>query len=467
MTNAPQRIDADLTTGRVRENVRPLRFWAASAIATAALCAAAPAVAQPSEPQGVTSPIPVSPGIPRQGQEAAPAPGPEELGITLGSFRLYPTLDLRAGYDTNVFAQPAGQQTSSGYFAIRPNLDLRSDWNNHMLNAHANGVFGFYTNASSQNYQNFDVGTDGRLDIQRDWYLSGNAGFLRTTEALGSPDVVIASSPTVQNSIPLNLAMYQRFNRLFYQVSGGLTVFSYQDFGTLTSAQLPSSSRNRTEYGENLRAGYEIFEGFDLWMQGGANQRVYLEAFNSAAQNRNSVGWSVTGGSTIDLGGISKLEGYIGFSQQNYDNAPTGQFTTGNVNTGAVVFGLGGVWNGYEPLIVRPFIVRAINETAYTNYIDYVSTTIGAEFTYTIQTEWRLNGGASFGLANYTPVNGVTGAFAHTDNFYRVSLGLLYQLRPQLDIGPLYEFSAGYGPDPNTSPNYTRHIIMLRLVARR
>jgi hypothetical protein len=34
----------------------------------------------------------------------ATVPADTELGIPLGSFRLYPTLDVRAGYDTNVFA---------------------------------------------------------------------------------------------------------------------------------------------------------------------------------------------------------------------------------------------------------------------------------------------------------------------------------------------------------------------------
>jgi len=47
------------------------------------------------------------------------------------------------------------------------------------------------------------------------------------------------------------------------------------------------------------------------------------------------------------------------------------------------------------------------------------------------------------------------------------SLGLLYSFRPQFEVGPLYEFSAGYGPDPTTSPNYVRHVIMVRFVARR
>jgi hypothetical protein len=42
-----------------------------------------------------------------------------------------------------------------------------------------------------------------------------------------------------------------------------------------------------------------------------------------------------------------------------------------------------------------------------------------------------------------------------------------YSIQPQIQIGPLYEFSAANGPDPNISQNFTRHVIMLRLVAKR
>lgn len=418
-----------------------------------------PSFSQARDPTTVSSPIQTSPGI---GAPPTPtnAPGqPEELGVTVGSFRLYPTLDLRAGYDTNVFARPAGQQTASPYEAVRPSLDLRSDWSNHMLNVGAYGVLGFYNNATNQNYQNFGFTTDGRLDIQTDWYVNGSAAFTRTTEAAGTPDAAVAPSPTVVWSVPLAISMYQRFNRLFYQVGAAATGFRYQDFSQLNSSILPGSNRDRTEYGETLRGGYEVFDGFDVWVQGGLSQRRYVQPSNLANQQRDSNGWSVTTGATVDLGGISKLEGFVGYGQQAYYNP--------SLTTPALVFGLGGTWNGYSPLVLRPFVVRSINETAFTNYQNYVSTTIGAEAAYTIQEGWVLNGGASFSLLDYSPIPGVAGAFQHTDNFYRASLGLQYSIRPQLSIGPLYEFAAGYGPDPSTSPNYTRHIIMLRVVAKR
>lgn len=443
---------------------KPVRLiWAkspmrAGAFSLAAVCLAwaTPSLAQ-RDPIPVTSPVQSGPGIPKEGVDTQPSK--EELGITLGSFVLYPTLDLRAGYDSNVFAQPAGQQTGSAYEAIRPSLDLRSDWNNHMLNLSAYGQFGFYNSATSQNYQNFGITTDGRFDIQRDWYLTGGVAFTRTTEALGTPDVALAASPTVVWALPINLAMYQRFNRLFYQASVGITGYRYQQFSAQNFATLPASNRDRNEFGETLRVGYELYDGFDFWVQGGLNQRTYLQYLNVADQARDSNGWSAVGGATIDLGGVSKLEGFVGYTSQTYLNP--------SQTTNAVTFGLGGVWNGYQPLVVRPFVIRSINETAFTNYQDYVSTTFGAEFAYTIQEGLVLNTGGSFSLLNYTPVPGTTGAFAHTDNFYRASLGLQYSIRPQISLGPLYEFAAGNGPDPNTSPNYTRHVIMLRLVAKR
>jgi hypothetical protein len=453
--------DSDMA--KAWERFKPVKWWGEvyrallPLFATPALIGlATPILAQGRDPQPVTSPV-LSPGPP---PETAPdnVPADSELGIPLGSFRLFPTLDLRVGYDNNVFATQT-QQVGSAYEAIRPSVDVKSDWNNHMLNFGAYGAFGFYNNATSQNYQNFGFSTDGRLDIYRDWNVFMSAAFTGTTEAAGSPDVSQVQAPTVVYAVPLNLGMFQRFSRLYYQANLSAAGLRYSDYSQLNTNSLPGGSRDRNIFGESLRGGYELREGFDVWVQGALNQRRYLQNVNVAGQQRDSDGWTVTGGSTLDLGGVSKLEGFVGYAQQNYFSA--------GVTTGAVIFGLSGSWNGIPPLTVRPFVVRSINETVYTNYQDYVSTTLGAEFNYTIQSDWQVNAGVAFSLLDYTPVPGAAGAFQHTDNFYRVTLGLLYAFQPQYQIGPLYEFSAANGPDPNTSQNFNRHVIMLRFVAKR
>lgn len=94
-----------------------------------------------------------------------------ELGIVIGAFTLYPMLDIQVGYDTNVYATPA-PTVGSPYTYIRPSLELKSEWSRHEIRLLANGGFGFYPSATSQNYQNYTFQFDGRLDIRNDFYAS-------------------------------------------------------------------------------------------------------------------------------------------------------------------------------------------------------------------------------------------------------------------------------------------------------
>jgi hypothetical protein len=48
--------------------------------------------------------------------------------------------------------------------------------------------------------------------------------------------------------------------------------------------------------------------------------RSYLQQINIAGQQRDSNGWSAVAGSTLELSGVSKLEGFVGYTQQNYFN---------------------------------------------------------------------------------------------------------------------------------------------------
>lgn len=381
-----------------------------------------------------------------------------ELGITVGAFTLFPALELNTGYDSNVFATPV-PTTGSAFEVVRPSLELRSNWLNHSVRFLASGGFAFYPSAPTQNYQNYNVQFDGRLDIRYDFYLTAMVAARRNTEALGTPNVSFAQAPTVVDSAPVEVSLYQKFNRLFYQLTGAATRYWYYDYSTITALGLPAESRDRTEYEERLRLGYEVSEGVSFWINPSFNQRNYIQAINSAGQARNSNGWTVNVGSTWILGPKSTLEGSIGMASQSYPGD--------GVTTTATVFSLAGTWNGYHPLVLRPAISRSINESALSNYQNYVSTTAGVDFTYDIHGPWKAVGGISYNSADYTPVPGI-GANPRTDYFIKGSIGLLYDFRPQLSIGPLYEYSQGWSTDvPAGGPQYSRNMFSIRLVAKR
>ena len=382
-----------------------------------------------------------------------------ELGVSVGAFTLFPQLDLSLGYDDNVFATTTAP-TASAVAVVRPSLELRSEWLNHSLRLLASGGFGFYGNAPTQNFQNYVIQADGKLDIRNDVYATGLIAFRRQTEALGTPNVSFAQAPTVVDSVPVELGLYQRFNRLYYQLGVSATRYWYYDYSTITALGLPAASRDRTEYEERIKIGYEVGENVAVFITPAINQRHYVDTINSAGQQRDSTGWSIGVGASYTFGPKVTLDGSIGLTSQTY--------TASGTSTSATVFTLGGSWNGYEPLVVRPILTRSINESALASYQNYVSTVAGIDFTYDIHYPWKAVGGISYNTADYTPAPGVAGVNPRTDYFIKASIGLLYEVRPQFSIGPLYEYSQGSSSDVAAGgPQYNRNFFAIRLVAKR
>ena len=92
-------------------------------------------------------------------------------------------------------------------------------------------------------------------------------------------------------------------------------------------------------------------------------------------------------------------------------------------------------------------------------------TLVGLDFNYIIHDAWTMVGGLSYNMADYTVVPG-SGAPSRTDTYVRGQLGVLYTLRPQVQIGPMFEYSSGSSTDPVNGPSFQRQIFSVRLIAK-
>jgi hypothetical protein len=385
------------------------------------------------------------------------APG-DATGITVGSFTLVPQLELNVGVDNNVFAQAASAGTTGSlYSTVTPSLDLKSDWNNHMLHALASGTWGWYASAPTQNFQNYGLVLDGKVDIRHDLYVTWGIGYKRATEALGTPNVAFAQAPTVADTLPVEIGLYQEFNNVFYQIGAKAARFWYYDNSTITSSGLPASSRDRFEYAETARIGYHLSEDLDLYIAPSLNQVRYINKINAVGQERDSNGSNLGFGATWRPNEVSVLEGEVGYQNKTYE--------TGLGADSGLSFSLKGTWSAYSPLTLRPTITRAINETALSNYKNFTSTTFAMDYTYIIHDAWTLAGGLLLSIADYAPVEG-SGVNPRTDYFFRSQIGLLYSIKPEIQIGPFFEYSHGASTD-STGPSYDRQIYSIRLIAKR
>ncbi len=378
-------------------------------------------------------------------------------GVPVGSFKLFPEIEADEIFNDNLYATSQGRQATFVQ-QIKPTLDLRSDWTNHMLNLYAKAGIGIYSvDGPQNNYQDVSVGADGRLDIQRNWNVYGGASWNRRHEERGTPNsVTTAGLPvTIYEQLGGNVGYFQKFNRLSLRLDGRLDNFDYNNNG-LGPAQgvIPNNDRNRNEWREAARLGYEFLPGYEVWVRGSLNQRKYFQ-LDSSGLDRSSYGFDVVGGIIIDLGGLTAVEIFGGYLQQNF---VASQYK----NISAPTFGLTGYWNPIRELWVKPFVRRSVDDSALITSAAYIGTTAGLDVNYNVRPNIRLDGHADYAVADYAPVAGVPGS--RYDQYYTFRAGVMYLPTPNFYLGPTYQFV--HRTSNQFNGDYDQNIIMLRLGAR-
>lgn len=409
---------------------------------------------------------PGTPGQPPQRQERPDVRAPsvreaesyDPKGVQVGSFKLFPELELDQVYNDNIYATSASVgKTGSFIEQIKPTLDLRSDWNVHQLNLFATGAIGLYSlDPSFNNFYDVSVGGDGRLDIQRDWNVYGGGAWARRHEERGAPNTVTgAGFPiTVYNQASANLGYYQKFTRLSVRADGRFDNYNYFDNGLNPAAGvITNSQRNRNEFREALRLGYEMFPGYEFWVRGSLNQRTYLQLSNGV--DRGSNGYNIVGGILFDLGGITSIEAFAGYMQQSYNN---GQFA----NVSAPTFGIGGYWNPIRELWVKPYLRRSVDDSSLTTSGGFISTSAGLDVDYNMRPNIRLSAHGDYSIADYLASAGVVGT--RYDQYWTFRVGALYLPTPNFFIGPSYQFTSRTSNQPGS--DFNQNLLMLRLGTR-
>ena len=380
-------------------------------------------------------------------------------GVRLGGFKLFGTLEADEVFNDNIYATSNATGKQAAFIQlINPTLELRSDWANHMLNAYAKGGFGFYSvDGARNNYQDISVGADGRLDIQRNWNVYGGASWNRRHDEFGTPNTPtgIGLPVTVYNQSTANVGYFQTFNRLNVRLDGRFDNYNFFNNGLgPTQGVIPNSDRNRNEFREALRFGYQFSPGYEIWVRGSLNQRQYFQ-LDSSGLDRSSNGFDIVGGMIIDLGGITAVEIFAGYLQQTY---VSGQFSTISTPT----FGLIGYWNPIRGVWVKPFIRRTVDNSALQGTAAYINTSGGLDVNYHVLPNVRLDGHADYTVADYTALS--PGTSNQYDQYFTFRAGVQYLPTPNFYVGPTYQFI--HRTSNQFNADYDQNVIMLRLGAR-
>lgn len=248
--------------------------------------------------------------LPRRLFEAEPY---DPVGISIGSFVLFPEVEIAGNSFSNVFASPDAR--SDRALDIAPAGRLVSNWSVHALELRGAGDFSFYNEYQSENDKGYLLEARGRLDVTRRTNLQAVASRQRAKESRSAIDASSIGDPAFVKQDFAGSTLTHRFNRLSLQLTGTLTDTRYETAGSTIPDDRDSSER---ELG--VRANWEFKPTLTAFAVIEGNSRAFDRVATSDNLSRASTGRRYRGGVSFgDTGQTLRGEVSVGYGIQNFD----------------------------------------------------------------------------------------------------------------------------------------------------
>jgi hypothetical protein len=430
-----------------------------------ALPSAAALAQTQTEPMLPVPPLPVAPNLP-----AAPAvplergltvvdrqrPEVSPIGFRAGEFFFFPRAELDEAYNDNITAAKTG---AKGDFitALVPSFDLRSNFGTHALNLSAGAVLSHYASTPRFDTQDAFANADGRLDVDNTHDFRGAVNIARLHEDPGAPTVPGNAARPVKYTTYSGTAGFEQ-TRLRVGYSADLTARreEYEAVpGIATPALVPQSDRNNNAYELALRGSYEFVPNYQGFLRGAANIRDYDHAAIGAPA-RNSHGYRIDAGARIDLTGVTYIEAYAGWLEQDYNSPLLGSISGPDIGANLV-------WNATQLTSISFKAERTIADApafvAGGTVPGYFHSTAGVNVDHELLRNLLLNGHVTYANDDFHGAD-------RTDNDYLFGVGAKYLMIRNFYVGGTYTLEHRDSSGRAAINPFTRNIVMLRLSAQ-
>lgn len=357
-----------------------------------------------------------------------PRPDYDPAGIPAGGLRLYPAVGIQANHDDNVFATEA-DTTNDQIIEVRPSLELRSDWNRHRLKLRADAALGRYVDFESEDYDDYSIGINGRIDATRDNFVLGDAFYARRHEDRSSPDDARGVEPTVYFDRKATAAYHHKLNRYSVRLNGSFQQLEFDDVQILVPTGLrtiDNSDRDRDVVEGSIQFGYEIVPQYEAFLRGSVNSVSYDNEPDRSGFFRNTDGYELTAGAAVDIPGVSFGEFFAGYLSQEFDDP---RFET----VDKIAFGGSLTWNVTQLTTLETSLSRRSQATTQAGASTYLDTRWRLNIDHELLRNLLLNAGAYYADQDYKGI-------PRQDDVFGIRLGSRYLLNRNLYASLSYGF---------------------------
>ena len=373
-------------------------------------------------------------------------------GVRAGSFTLNPGAEIAWEDNDNIFYLNKNE-ISDNIFHFRPYLNANSDWSRHELNFSAFADDATYDDFGSQDYTDWLVSLDGRIDVKRGSAFNYKASYLSLHEDRSNPDSRQSVEPTEFDVSGVDLDYTHNFNRMFATLGFTYADTDYKNGKNLAGDVVDNNDRDRSRDAWLLRLGYNYSERSAVFVSYEGNNTDYDDKFDRNGFERSSDGYDIRGGVAWDMTGTITGDLYLQYISQDYDD-PRFKKVDG--------FGVGANldWTPTQLTSVTIKFANGPQETTQTDTSGYYSSLYSARVQHELRRNILLNARLSYTDNNYKYEGDSENSLRDTD-VTRAGVGISWLMSRNFNLSGGYVFETQNANDDYFEYSTNRWFITL------
>ncbi|MGB7285571.1 MAG: outer membrane beta-barrel protein [Salaquimonas sp.] len=257
--------------------------------------------------------------VEQEGIGATPQDDPfSALGLRVGSWRAFSSVEQTAGYSTNINGTAGGD--GAAFSQTQVDLSLQSDWSRHSARLDATGTFRRAFDSEVEDLPAAGVTGGLSLDLIDGLAANFGANYNYATESVTSSTITssAAERPGV-HAFGGSAEIARTDRRLIYSLRGSVGRTTYEDIKLTSGGTESQQDRNNTLYSVTGRVGYEATAVLTPYVELEAGMRDYDLKRDRNGDVRDSILLGARAGVEVDLDEKLKGELSIGYLTERFE----------------------------------------------------------------------------------------------------------------------------------------------------
>ena len=371
----------------------------------------------------------------------------DPLGMRTAGFSLFPSVDLTARADDNIFAKDS-QEQDDVISIIEPEISIRSNWNVHALNVRLGSSIGRYADNSDENYEDYNIGVNGEIDILHATRLRLAAGYAQGHVDRNSPNDIDGIEPTILDIATVSAVFEHTINRITAHLGATVERRDYDDVDGATG-RINNDDQDRDEASADVRLSYELYPYNEAFIRFAVDKTDYDQRLDDNGVNRSAEDYRIEIGSDFRLSGIIIGDFFIGRLYREFDGASLEAIEA---------FTAGGelAWIATGLTTVNLSLLREIQETVVGTSSGILVTEAELAVDHELLRNVLLAANAVFRKDDFK-------SSSREDDYHKYGLGVTYMMNRNLYLSLNYDFVDRDSSSAGGVDDFTNNRISLTL----